>query len=218
MSRCGRVFQVDIAPIRLQGMLDEARGDRSRLDQRDVNARAGQFDAQHVGQSLDGELGGAIGASIGRRDQPEHRGALDDAPLSLRPHRRDHAARQVVPTDDIGLELSAQHLGRHVLDGAGLAISPVIEQCIERAVRRREHMVRGCGDRLRLRIVEIEALQPVLVLQPCEVLRRPRRGEHTPAARLHRARRGEPDARRAAGDEDGALDHESALTVTLPVG
>jgi hypothetical protein len=39
-------------------MLDEAGGDRTRLDQRYMDAGAGKLHAQRIGQGLDGEFRG----------------------------------------------------------------------------------------------------------------------------------------------------------------
>ena len=52
-------------------------------------------------------------------------------PWPLLAHQRDDLPRQLVPAEEIGLELFAQHVGRQVLDGAGLAIGAVVEQRID---------------------------------------------------------------------------------------
>src|SRR5665648_1023578 len=59
-----RILHVDIAAVGLYGVLDEPRGDRPRLNQGNMDATAGELDTQHVGQSLDCELRGTIGAAI----------------------------------------------------------------------------------------------------------------------------------------------------------
>ena len=125
------------------------------------------------------------------------------APLPALPHRRDHARGQIVPAEHIGLELGAEHVAPDVLQRARLAVPAIVEQRVEPAVSCLEHMLGSFSDRVGLRIVEIEALDPDLILEPRDVLRLPRRGEHAPAARLQCLGGAKPDARRATGDEDG---------------
>ena len=143
-----------------------------------------ELHAERVGQSLDGKFRGAIGAAIGRADEPEHRGAEHDPPLPALPHRRDHAGGQIVPAEHIGLELGAEHVAPDVFQRTRLAVAAIVEQRVELAVSCLEHMLGSFGDRVRLRIVEIEALDPDLILEAGDVFRLPRRGEHAPAARL----------------------------------
>jgi hypothetical protein len=70
------------------------------------------------------------------------------------------------------------------------------------------------GDRSRLGIVKVKALDPNLIFQPGDVLGLPRRGEHPPAAHFQRLRRTQPDARRAAGDEDRPPGHRPGVVAT----
>ena len=100
-----------------------------------------------------------------------------------------------MPAEDIGLELGAKHFGPDVLERARLAISAIVEQCVELSIGCLEHMLGRGGDRVRLGIVEIEALDPDLILQTGDVLRLARRGEHAPAARFQGLRGAKPDAR-----------------------
>ena len=66
-------------------------------------------------------------------------------------------------------------------------------------------------NRVGFRVVEIDALDADLVLEARQVFRLAGRGEHAPAAGLHRLRCREPDPGRTACDEDGALRHAAAL-------
>ena len=189
-------------------MLDEAGGDRAWLDQYDPNAGFLQFHTKCVGQGLDGEFRGAIGAAIGRRHKPEHGGAEHDPPSTIGPHRRDDAAGQIVPAEHICLELGAEHMRLEVLNRARLAVAAIVDQRSETPIRRRQHVLGRRRDRLRLGIIEIEALKPLLLLQPRNVFRLTRRGKDAPPARLHLTRRCETDARGAAGDENAPLCHQ----------
>ena len=56
---------------------------------------------------------------------------MDDAAMALRAHHRHDAAGQIVPAEDIRLELLAQRRDRQVLDGAGLRIGAVVEERVE---------------------------------------------------------------------------------------
>jgi hypothetical protein len=75
-----------------------------------------------------------------------------------------------------------------------LAVGAVIEECREFSARRGENVIDRGLDRFRLGIVEIKALEALLVLEPRDVLRLARRGEHAPAARFHLTRRLKSDA------------------------
>jgi len=108
----------------------------------------------------------------------------------------------MVPAEHIRLELGAQNLRLEILDRTGLAIGAVVEQRREPAVGRFDHVPRRFFDRVRLGVIEIEALDADFVAQALQIFGFAGGGEHAPAARLHLARRSEPDARRAARDED----------------
>ena len=113
----------------------------------------------------------------------------------------DDAAGQVVPAEHIDLKLGAEHLGSEILDGTGLTVAAIVEERDKLSVRCRQNFVCCLCDRLRLGIIEIEALEAPIV-QARNVLRLARRGEDAPAARLHLARRRQAYPRGAAGDED----------------
>jgi hypothetical protein len=92
-------------------------------------------------------------------------------------------------------------------DCAGLAVGAIVKESAERSVRCVEHMLRRGRNRLRLGIIEIEAIEPLL-FEPRDVVRLSCRREHAPAARFHLARRSQAYARGAAGYQDGALEHQ----------
>jgi hypothetical protein len=91
------------------------------------------LDPQHIGQPLHRELGRHIGPAPGHADQAQDRGAVDDPPMALRPHQRDHPAGQVVIAEEVGLEDLAQGAARQVLDRAGTGEGPVVVKRIQRA-------------------------------------------------------------------------------------
>ena len=92
-------------------------------------------------------------------------------PSPLGAHRWNDAAGEIVPAEDVRLELGAKHLRPDILERARLAVSAIVEQRDELSVRRREHMRGRGGNRVRLGIVEIEALDPNLILQTGDVFR-----------------------------------------------
>ena len=51
-----RGFEIDVAPVRLDGALNEAGGDRPGLDQHHMDAACLQLHAERVGQCLDGDF------------------------------------------------------------------------------------------------------------------------------------------------------------------
>jgi hypothetical protein len=80
-----------------------------------------------------------------------------------------------VPAKDVGIELGAKDLRPDIFERAGLAVAAMLNG--EPSVRRREHMLRHGGDRVRLFIVGVKTLDPNLILQACDVFGFPRRGE-----------------------------------------
>jgi hypothetical protein len=125
-------------------MFDEARGDRPGLDQRDLDPGPLKLKAQRVRHRLHREFRGAISAAIGRRHQPEHRGAEHDAALALPAHGRNDAGREVVPTEHIRLELRPEGFAAVVFECAGLPIGAIVEEHEEAAFRLGQHLF-GCG-------------------------------------------------------------------------
>ena len=61
-----------------------------------------------------------------------------------------------MPAEEIRLELRAEHVGRNVLERAGLRVGAVVEERVERAAGRGEDGIGRRRDRVRLRVVEIE--------------------------------------------------------------
>jgi hypothetical protein len=114
-----------------------------------------------------------------------------------------------VPAEHVHLELGAQHLRLQILDRAWLAIGAVVEESGELALGRCQHLVGSRGHRRGLGVIETETLDPLLLAQALDVLVLARGREHAPAACLHLARGSEPDAGRAAGDEDRSFRHDA---------
>ena len=129
-----------------RGMADrgrpEAALDRPRLDDHDVDAGPAEFEPQRVGIALDREFRGDIGAAEGGGDEAEHRGVEDDPAVPLPPHHRDHPPGQVVPAEQVGLELGAKQRRVEILQRAGLGIGAVVEQRVEPAAGGGEHVSR----------------------------------------------------------------------------
>ncbi len=68
-------------------------------------------------------------------------------PWPCRPHDGDHPPRQIVPAEEIRVELSPQHVRREILDRPGLAIGAVVEQRVERSTGSRQHLAHQSVDR-----------------------------------------------------------------------
>ena len=112
---------------------------------------------------------------------------------------------QFVPAEEIGLEELADVLGRHVLEGAGLAVGAVVEQRVELAAGALEHLVDGGGDGGAVGKVEAQRLQP-LAGEAVGVLLPAAGGEDAPAAVLLEGMGAVvADAGRTAGDQDCPL-------------
>ena len=94
-----------------------------------------QFQPQSVGQSFDRVFRGHIGAAPRIGDQSQNRGILNDSPVSLRPHHRNHLSGQLMPAKDVGFKDVTQPFGRHIFDRAGQTLRAVVEQRIQRSAR-----------------------------------------------------------------------------------
>src|SRR5690606_19483756 len=73
-------------------ILDEARADRPRLDQRDLDAAALKLQPQRVREGFERELGGAVSTAPWRRNKTEHGRAGNDPAFAIGPHGRDQTA------------------------------------------------------------------------------------------------------------------------------
>jgi hypothetical protein len=123
--------------------------------------------------------------------------------MALCAHDRNHLPGQVVPAEQVGLELGAQCLAGQVLDRAGLAVGAVIEQCVQRAAGQREGFAETLGDAGR--VVEVEPNgQQTFVGESCHVPRPSGGGDHLPAAPCQGLGAGVADTAGAPGNQDAA--------------
>jgi len=83
--------------------------DGAGLDQGYLDTAAGKLQAQSVRQPLQGEFTRHVGAPIGQGHQPEDGAVLDDSAIALVMHDGYEATGQLMPTEQIGLQLGAQH-------------------------------------------------------------------------------------------------------------
>jgi len=97
--------------------------DGARFDQDHINPGASHFKPQDIRQTFQREFGRDIGPAPFGTDQPQHRGAIDNPPMALRAHCRDHAARQVVIAKKVGFINLAQRPARQVTAASMLASS-----------------------------------------------------------------------------------------------
>ena len=95
----------------------------------------------------------------GKGDEAQDRRILNDSPMPLRPHDRNHLPRQFVPAKEVCFENLAQTLGRQILDRAGQAVRAVVEQCIQRATCGFKHFVQPGRDTVGIRIVDLRAFK-----------------------------------------------------------
>ena len=107
--------------------------------------------------------------------------------MALSPHHGDDAGCQVMPAEQIGLELETQHVGRKVFDSAGLTIGAIVEERVYAAAGARENGVDESLDRLRLGVVHQQGFDAVL-FQRHEVGFLAHRREHPPSLGFQRAR------------------------------
>lgn len=85
---------------------------------------------------------------------------MDQATMALAAHHRHEASGQVVPAEEIGLELLPQCRNRQVFDGARLCMGAIVEQGVEAPACSFQHRCHKGGDRLRLAVVEVKASMP----------------------------------------------------------
>ena len=78
---------------------------------------------QRLAPALEGEFRSAIGTEPANRDEAADAGELQDAPASLRPHRRQHRPGHLGRGEEIDLHLLAQLVGRELLGRAERAAS-----------------------------------------------------------------------------------------------
>ena len=97
------VFDIDIRFECRVSILPKAALDRPRLDQRHVDPGSRELHAQRVGQALDSKLARVVGAPPLQRHQTEYRAVLNNAPVALAAHDRQHPACQLVPAEKVGL-------------------------------------------------------------------------------------------------------------------
>ncbi|BAN69556.1 hypothetical protein EBS_1677 [endosymbiont of unidentified scaly snail isolate Monju] len=196
------VFRVDPAAPGSFGVDAEATADGAGLDQADMDAAAVQFQAQCIGQSLERELRAVVGAAKGHGDQPEHRAVVDDASAAGGAHHRDGQAGELVPAEQIGLQLRQQGLAREVFDRAGQAPGAVVEQAVEMAPGELHGLLEPRLHAVRVVEVEAHCLQP-LRAQPGLVVGAACAGDHRPAPPLQAMCHMVADAAGAARDQYG---------------
>jgi hypothetical protein len=130
---CDRLVEAGVGAVfravhRSDRGIREAGADEARLDDGDLDAEASDLEAQGVAQRLDGVLGRVVVAGAGQRQLPAHGGEGDDPAVLLSPHPRQHELAHLHQPEDVGLELGADLLHRHGLDGPGLAEARVVDE------------------------------------------------------------------------------------------
>ena len=196
-------LHVDVGAEPLQCVDAEAGEDGPRLDEADVDPGAAQLQPLGVGEPLQGELAGVVGAAEGHGDQAEHRTVVDDAPMALAAHGGEHRAGEFVGAEEVGLELFAQHRAGEILHRPGLAVGAVVEEGVQSAAGRPQHHLHRRHDGGGIGEIQMQRFQP-LGAQPFHVLPPPRRGEDPPATFLQRTGTVPADARGTASDQNGA--------------
>ncbi|MNV41915.1 hypothetical protein D3C71_1335690 [compost metagenome] len=217
IRRMGRVFEIDILADLGKRVGGEAGGDRAGFDQAHLDAAAGKLHAQGQRQPFKRVFRGRVGAAITIGHQAEDRGAVDDTTMTLRPHQRDDLAGQLVPAEEIGLELDAQHVRRQVLHRSRLAIGAVVEQRVDLSAGAGRHGFHQLVDRILLGIVEDKSLDAI-GFDCGQILRLSHRCENAPAIRLQCPCRISAYAGGTAGDDDrSSCSHLGAYPRYSPV-
>ena len=166
-----------------------------------MDAAAAQFLAQRVGQSFEGKLRCAVGATIGERGIAQHRTVHHDAAMALAAHGRNDQIGEFDPAEQIGFELFAQRVARQVFHRADLAEAAVVEQRVELAAGHVENRRHRRADAGRIVQVEQQAFH-ALGAQAFDIRRLARAGEHAPATCRQAARDGGADTGGTTGDQD----------------
>ena len=146
---------------RANGRLPELRPDQARLDDRDADPEALDLEAQRVRDRLDRVLGGVVDPAAGEHEPPAHRADVDDPPVMLAPHPRQHQLAHPDEAEHVRLELAADLLHRDVLDRPGLAVAGVVH---ERANRALVLLDAGDGGPHRLLVCHVKRQQPAALL------------------------------------------------------
>ena len=180
------VFNVYVAVEMCQRIGPEPALDRAGLDQAYVNVGAFKLHGQRHGQAFKRMLGGVVGAAEAHRNEAQDRGALDDAAMPLRPHHRDHPPGQIMPAEEVGLELGPERIDREILDRTDLAVAAIVEQRVAASAGGRHSRVEECGDAAGVGVVEPKGFDAV-VAERCDVFFGTGGGYDIPALGLERA-------------------------------
>ena len=121
--------------------------------------------------------------------------------MALRPHHRDHPARQIMGAKEVDLENLAQGAARQVFGGAGAGIGAIVVQRIQRAAGAAQGLGHGGFDAGLIRQIEGETFQP-FGPQPFAIRLGPAGGKDPPAAGFQRLRGIKANAGRTSGDQD----------------
>ena len=111
---------------------------------------------------------------------------MDDPALALSAHDGNDAPGQVMPAEEVRLELLPQGLDWQIFNCPGLRVGAVVVECAERAAGAVENCIDQRRDRLRLAVIEIEGFDAVS-LQCGDIFRLSRGGENAPAVSLQGA-------------------------------
>jgi hypothetical protein len=114
------------------------------------NPAAAQLQPQRVGQAFQRIFAGNISAAIGERNKSQHRAVVNDAPVSLLAHQRQHQTRQLVGAEQVGFQLRPQHRPTQVFHGTGLSIRAVVKQRIKASAGHFQRGGNGCANARRI--------------------------------------------------------------------
>ncbi len=78
--------------------------------------------------------------------------------MTLSAHDRDDQTGEFMPAEEIGIELSLQHLHRQVFDRARLAISAIVEEGVERAASSGRHIGDEAADAAEIGVIHQKGL------------------------------------------------------------
>jgi hypothetical protein len=90
------------------------------------------------------------------RNEAKNRTVLDDSAAPLLAHDSNHEGCQLMPSEEINLELLPQGIAGKVFHGTGLGIGPVVEEDVHPSSGVFQRLIERTLDGIRIRKVEQE--------------------------------------------------------------
>ncbi len=143
----------------LDRRVGKLRDDGAWLDDHDADPEGLRLDAEGVAESLQGELGRAVGAHEGHAHPPRHGAHVHDAAAPLGPHRREDLPAHLHRREHVHLELPTDRISVEVLHGPELRVPRVIHEGVD-PTRSIKDFPRDAAHGPLVDDVELEDLEP----------------------------------------------------------